>query len=219
MLISHRKKFIYAKTVKTAGTSVESYFERYCMPEGEWAFTHQRDLYVSNTGIIGSRGNDASGSDWPGHMSAGGIRSKIGTPIWDDYFKFCVIRNPFDKLISLFFYQRALGRTAKDENEITAETFKSWLERSIPRHHHHAYSIAGKICLDYYIRYEDLETGIEFVCNKLGLPFEPENIPQLKTGIRDNSIPVKTFYSKELRHLVERTFATEIREFGYSFPF
>lgn len=35
MLISHRKRFIFTKTAKTAGTSVESYFEQYCMPEGE----------------------------------------------------------------------------------------------------------------------------------------------------------------------------------------
>ena len=36
MLISHRKQFIYTKTYKTAGTSVEVYFEPYCMQEGEW---------------------------------------------------------------------------------------------------------------------------------------------------------------------------------------
>ena len=40
MLISHRKQFIYTKTAKTAGTSVESYFEKYCMPEGKWQFSH-----------------------------------------------------------------------------------------------------------------------------------------------------------------------------------
>ena len=31
MLISHRKKFIFTKTKKTAGTSVESVFETYCI--------------------------------------------------------------------------------------------------------------------------------------------------------------------------------------------
>lgn len=29
MLVSHRYKFIYTKTVKTASTSVESFFERF----------------------------------------------------------------------------------------------------------------------------------------------------------------------------------------------
>ena len=55
MLISHRKRFIYTKTVKTAGTSVESYFEPYCMREGEWSFSHSRAEYVSEAGIVGIR--------------------------------------------------------------------------------------------------------------------------------------------------------------------
>ena len=56
MLVSHRYKFIFTKTVKTAGTSIESYFEKYCMPEGEWKESHNREEYVSETGIIGYRG-------------------------------------------------------------------------------------------------------------------------------------------------------------------
>jgi len=43
MLVSHRKKFIYTKTAKTAGTSVESYFEPFCLPEGDWKLEHTRD--------------------------------------------------------------------------------------------------------------------------------------------------------------------------------
>ena len=34
MLISHRHRFIYTKTIKTAGTSVEIYFEEACIPPG-----------------------------------------------------------------------------------------------------------------------------------------------------------------------------------------
>ena len=57
MLISHRKKFIFMKTVKTAGTSTESYFEQYCMPDGEWQQSHGRDEYATKTGIIGCNGH------------------------------------------------------------------------------------------------------------------------------------------------------------------
>ena len=32
MLVSHSKKFIFLKTMKTAGASVEIYLERYCVP-------------------------------------------------------------------------------------------------------------------------------------------------------------------------------------------
>ena len=53
MLISHRKQFIFTKTVKTAGTSVESYFEQFCKPDGEWQESHAHEEYVSKSGIIG----------------------------------------------------------------------------------------------------------------------------------------------------------------------
>jgi hypothetical protein len=36
MLVSHQRKFIYTKTVKTAGSSVESYFEPYCISPEEY---------------------------------------------------------------------------------------------------------------------------------------------------------------------------------------
>ena len=97
MLISHINQFIYTKTAKTAGTSVESYFEKFCMPEDEWEFSHARDEYVSKEGIIGYRGNDARGKKWVNHMSALEIRNNIGNSIWNSYFKFCVIRKyPLD---------------------------------------------------------------------------------------------------------------------------
>lgn len=58
MLISHRKKFIFTKTNKTAGTSIESYYERFCMPVGEWEESHAREEYISDTGVIGYRGSN-----------------------------------------------------------------------------------------------------------------------------------------------------------------
>ncbi len=51
MLVSHRHQFIYTKTHKTASTSVEAYFERFCFPPGD-AFIlqhHRPALIVTNT--------------------------------------------------------------------------------------------------------------------------------------------------------------------------
>ena len=39
MLVSHQKKFIFTKTKKTEGTSVESFFEPYCVLEVTWEQT------------------------------------------------------------------------------------------------------------------------------------------------------------------------------------
>ena len=76
MLVSHIKKFIFTKTAKTAGTSVESYFKEYCMPEGEWEESHNCSESVSDAGVIGFRGKRNTfvptwhKHRWYDHMSA-----------------------------------------------------------------------------------------------------------------------------------------------------
>lgn len=41
-LISNKKKFIYIKNVKVVGTSIESYFEKYCIPfEKDYKQSHK----------------------------------------------------------------------------------------------------------------------------------------------------------------------------------
>jgi hypothetical protein len=37
-------------------------------------------------------------------MSASNVRRQLDPAVWDEYFKFTVVRNPFDKLISGFFH-------------------------------------------------------------------------------------------------------------------
>lgn len=85
MLASYRKKFIYTKTAKTASTSVESFFEPYCMEQGQWEFTILRDAHISRAGIIGYRGTASRfgrfpfvGKRWYDHMPASKIRRQLG---------------------------------------------------------------------------------------------------------------------------------------------
>ena len=135
MLISHRYKFIYTKTVKTASTSVEAYFERFCLPDGEGLPpTDARDEHESETGIIGYRGKlrekrkwfqyrgkRLANPRWFHHMPAALIQRQIGAEIWDSYFKFCVVRNPFEKAISAYEH---LGRDHAGPSGVTGLVFR-----------------------------------------------------------------------------------------------
>lgn len=236
MLVSHRKRFIYTKTVKTGGTSVESYFEPYCMPEGTWSFAHERDETVTDAGIIGCRGVDKQGKTWFNHMAAQRIKRKLGDRVWNDYFKFCVIRNPFDKLVSAFhfFEQRfqiegKFPRTKRmnlDEAEFLKalegksleERFRLWIAAGGGVDDRNKYVINGEICVDFFIRQERLVEDVAQVCDRLHLPFEPERIPQLKSGVRPGDRLLSDYYDAATVAKVEQDYALEINLFKYQPP-
>lgn len=221
MLISHTHKFIYTKTFKTAGTSVESYFERYCMPENEWSPIHYRNMHVSDSGIIGQRGDCANAQEWWNHMSAAYIRDKntLTRKIWDEYFKFCVIRNPYDKAISAFFHFKADKRDGIAElNGNDQERFEQWLEITGPPIDRQCYTIDNIVCMDFFIYYENLHNDLNTVCNKLGVPWKPEELQTYKSGFKPHTVAAADFYTPKARKLVEDFYAFELSYFKYNFP-
>jgi len=218
MLVSHRHRFIYTKTLKTAGTSVESYFEPYCMPEGEWTMTHFRKEYSSASGIIGQRGPDSvSGAKWYNHMPARQIREQLGEPAWSTYYKFCVIRNPYEKMISYFFFARAKQLIEVKAAESDAQQFEAWLLSSKLPLDREAYVIDGKMCMDFIVRYEHLGEDLQAVCTRLGVPWEPGRLPTLKGGFRPKESQVEAMFTPRSEEMARRTYAFELENFGYSF--
>lgn len=240
MLISHRKEFIFTKTVKTAGTSVESYFEKYCMPEGEWRESHTREEYISEAGIIGYRGGANKDKTWYNHMPAKTIRDQIGQDMWDRYYKFTIVRNPFDKLISgFFFYGKNGGKVAgklmklkakvrqvldieekvdKSRGQKEIERFRSWIHKGGSIIDRNKYMIDGEENMDYFIRYEHLHEDMKHVCDQLSIPFEPSLVPQFKKGLRKHSIPIQDYYDTETYRIVREKYAWEVEKFGYDLP-
>ena len=158
MLISHRKNFIFTKTVKTAGTSVESYFERYCMPEGEWGKLHARDEYISEFGIVGYRGDNSRNSIWYNHMSAAKIRKQINQvdqDIWHTYLKFTVVRNPFYKMISGFLMYEKMKQDYEQNkhNYSLTQRLKSYTKRQVLKRLHRAdliFDLAGETKIERF---------------------------------------------------------------------
>jgi hypothetical protein len=239
MLVSHRKQFIFTKTAKTAGTSVESYFEQYCMPDGAWQESHYRDEYVSESGIIGYRGPGSRRATYFNHMPAKRIRELVGEDIWHRYFKFTVVRNPFDKLVSHFFWverrkqkssvaqrlvalgKRALGsepRLSRRETDEAIERFRCWVRETRTGPDRERYMIDSRECVDYFIRFEELGEGIKHVCDRLRIPFEPTRIPTFKKGIRPGNVQLSDLYDRETEKIVQELYDWELERFGYELP-
>ncbi|MFT6906957.1 MAG: hypothetical protein ACJAS1_003630 [Oleiphilaceae bacterium] len=218
MLVSHRKKFIFIKTAKTAGTSVEVFFEKYCFPEGEWVLSHRREEYVnSDTGIVGFRGNGKGDEKFYNHMPARKLYDELGDDIWEQYFKFSTIRNPFDKMVSAYFHFEKYQNRDKylSDNLTDVKRFQDWVKGGGKILDKDIYMINGKVAVDHFIRYEHLKDDIEEVCKKLNLDYDLDDLPNLKAEHRDRSLPYRSFYDSETEKLVRELYDFEIEYFGY----
>ena len=98
------------------------------------------------------------------------------------------------------------------------QRFRSWVASGAAIIDRDKYLIDGEVCVDYFIRYEDLENGVRHVSERIGVPFEPERIPRLKSGVREEAIPLGAFYDEATIQIVERLYAFELERFGYQAP-
>ena len=118
MIISHRYKFIFIKTGKTAGTSIEVFLSQCCgendvvtpiWPHVEPHRTRNyQGLWNPFSEIINNKGqgigrtisNLLKRNKYYNHIPASVARQRMPRKIWNSYFKFCVERNPWDKTLS-----------------------------------------------------------------------------------------------------------------------
>jgi len=123
MIISHKHKFIFLKTVKTAGTSIEIALSKYCGPDDIITPASPEDeITRSELGYPGPQNCFAPIKKYSlqdifkwmfkgkkklrfyNHIPARKIKARIGNDEWDSYYKFCFERNPWDRTISLYYW-------------------------------------------------------------------------------------------------------------------
>ena len=216
-LISHRAQFIFLKTYKTAGTSIEVALEPLCLPEGAPSGAHYREAAISSAGIVGARGRAAHGQTWKAHMSARAVRAAIGADIWRRYRKITVVRNPFERTVSQFFFSlddedRAAAAASFDEAK---RAFRRWLPRADLARNMNKLLIRGRFQPDHVLFYETL--AADFAALQRGLGQRPTGLPHLKAGSRVRPEAWPDFYDMDARRIVEKGCAFELAYFGYSF--
>lgn len=217
MLVSHNHRFIFLKTKKTAGTSIELYFEPFCMSP-ELPGRKLPGAQVSEYGIVGSRGKQHGGSrDWRAHMSARQIRDKIGDETWHGYLRFATIRNPYDRTVSAYFFKKHRRGEPITDPARERDAFKVWLESEGPPMDRNKFMIEGEYCLTDVIRYESMLSDLERICMRVGVPFEPGRLPQAKSGIRPPWATVNAMYSDSARVIVAELLALNSRCSGMRF--
>lgn len=226
MIISHTHKFIFIKSWKTAGTSLEAAISNYCSgddivtPLGDYGFN--RD----GKGAWVHRGMNAGA--FHQHDDALTIKRQIPATVWANYFKFSIARNPWDRMISLFYweYRRTpppliqkrfyhhLGLPF-DELRHARELFSEFVKTGDWETNDRFYVIDDQLCVDFVIRHESLMEGLTEVCNTIGIPAIA--LPQLKAGMREKAHHYSEYYNETSKAFVAERHKNDIRLLGYQF--
>lgn len=208
MIISHKHKFIYLKSTKTASTSVEIALAEY-VGEND-IVTPISDEGLEKGYIHPVRNNDGFSE----HMLAQNIYAKLDKKIWESYTKIMCIRNPWDRVISQAYMKMdRLGKSTKLVKEVV--DFISYdLIVPFPLYPWSSLGTNYDNCIDFIIKYENLEKD----CEKLGKLLNLQlNLPFAKNHWRTNRIHYSKYFDDNLRLLVNFLYQRDIYTFGYTY--
>ena len=229
MIISHKHKFIFIKTRKTAGTSIEVALSKIC-DDGD-VITKINLADEANRKEIGGRSpqnyhlpvNRYGYEDWMrlairrkrkqfrNHNTAAEIKANVDPQVWSSYFKFCFERNPFDKAVSHFCWLGGPDEFGSFENYVDRGSLG--LIKG-----YDAYAIGGVVAVDKVYRFEDLPGGMADISSRLGLQV-PLRLPdrRAKSTTRKDSIHYNQVISSDMKALLTTTFAREVALMNYEF--
>lgn len=209
MRISHKHKFIFLSRPKCASTSISQVLNKYT------------DIFGENQ------------LPWHHHTPASLLKQNFENMGWDwnSYFKFISIRNPWDLVVSLYFYGKPdmNGRyfwetTVYDPN--SRLSFKDWLLNSrswdfkqkkfLPDLSAYTYSYyvqdsEKNSLVDFVVRVENLEEDLDIVSSKLGF-----SLTCLKVNATHHR-HYQEYYDSESIEIVKKVFSSDIHYGKYSF--
>ena len=229
MILSHQYKFIFIKTAKTAGTSIEVFLSKQCGPkdivtpvappvEGHQPRNYEGVInpipeILKRPGKLFSalRQTITNRQKFYNHIPAREIKNRVPADVWNSYFKFCVERNPWEKVLSHYHMHAA--------REGGALTLDEYLARGrFPTNYFRYTDRSGtKIIVDRVLRYENLLAELGEVFSQLSIPFDGTLGVAAKSEYRTDRTPYQEVFNDKQRRIVEKAFAKEIELHGYRF--
>jgi hypothetical protein len=225
VIVSHQHRFIFVKTRKTAGTSLEIALSDICGPS---------DIITPITPEDESaRQRGPQNTTWPlrgmsakllylwvrkrrrprfyNHMPAKLIRDAVGHKVWNSYLTFTVERNPWDRAVSLYFWSR---------ERLHGAPFSSFL-RDLPSRklsNRHMYCIDNRLVVTRVLRFERLQDDVSDLWREMGFPGKP-SLTYAKGNYRPGEArDYRSMYSSDEEiTIVAEACRWEIDRFGYSF--
>lgn len=228
MIISHQHKVVFIKSMKTASSTTEAYILS-LIKQTNGSFEEEYDTTVSSDLVhsFGSRGvRHKPINEIMPHTRPSEIVELIGREAFDSYLKIVNIRNPYDQMVSLFwwwmwFKEKENFQKAQEADILELrEMFSNFVHNRrglIKRARLRVFTtLNGQAFEANYIRFESLQSDII----RLSRLLETETIvelPDFKTDMRSQDYHYSNYYNIVSRLVIFIMNRWELHTFNYRF--
>lgn len=239
MIISYKNNFIFVKTKKTAGSSMETVLADYCgdddivtplgqMEEIERAQTfpnayprnfttdkavekaYREALKTNSPQEVRRAYRDAirASEDFSVRRHGGAQQAKklAGDEFWNKAYKFSIERHPYEKVVSLAWWEARRGDFD--------EQLKSVMEGTRYRNFE-IYTIDGKLAVDFVIRFENMKEDIPKAEKAIGGMPILSRLPKSNSKKRADKRPAREVLTDAQKKVVQQVCAEEFEMWGY----
>lgn len=141
------------------------------------------------------------------HSPALEAKSKLGDDIWQNYFIFCFERNPFDKIVSLYFHRhKGPERPTIDEFIDSGEYLDA---RNMPLYTDQD----NKLMVKQVYQYEQLEESLNDLRSRIALG----SLPNAKAQFRPRQSHHRDVLKPRHIDVISKNFALELELGDYQF--
>jgi hypothetical protein len=212
MFISHRKQFIFLHNYKVAGTSIRGALKKY----------NNRSFLVSafpdQVRFLTNSFPKVYSKDFDHHVSARDLQKQISSDIFDSYYKFGFVRNPWDWQISLYRYMLKRPNHAQHEIAKGFKDFKEYLDwrvhEDLNLQKEFFFSEDGENLTDFIGKMETLNSDFDKICKQINVNASLSHL----NPSRKKDDPISNYYDEDDVQLIAEAFAEDIKLFDYAPP-
>ena len=203
MPVFHEHKIIFFHIGKTGGFSIEKALG---LGQLDYRVFDDRVVHGLNKGVMTQ------------HARPGYVRDIVGDDIFNEYYKFTIVRNPWDRMVSAYHY-------LYDFHVKKFGDFPTWLKHKYDmvtmnkykEGSHYTPQIEfthedGVQVVDYIGRFEQLNESFDYICKKVDI--SNISLPMLNKSKHKKKSYIE-YYTPETVKLVEEMYCEDIIEFGY----
>jgi hypothetical protein len=206
MIVSALHRFLFVAIPKTGTHSIREALREHLGPED----LEQAGLFVRKQFPI-----PELAALRHGHLTLAQVRPYLKPEDFDSFFKFCFVRNPFDRFISFCaFMTRVRGHFEKDHAGVMRHFIANppWANVLFQPQHAFVCGDDGQLLTDYVGRVETMQQSYDEIAARIGIP--TAKLEQVNSSGREG---YRQYYDASLADGVAKLYARDLELFGYEF--